>query len=250
MICTEVFGLDRPTIDKLVQESKDIQAEKKKKQASTGHRMIKKRYQPSSHGVRSSYFFKREPWEDEDSVGEQDGQMEIVEEDAAAAAEAGEVEEAAVTTFGKRAIDLRPINDPSELGIDPAMTCRLPLRTDIPILNQPIYVATDSKSPLTDPNLAIIFNIFPCTFILEDFAAAEGTPVNSAPVVRLREMERMRNSLDGVKLIRFMRPFLEAQGVAKARAMVGTYGSSFSAYAKGLLHKAYLRTATLAAGTA
>lgn len=36
-------------------------------------------------------------------------------------------------------------------------------------LNQPVYVATDSRDPLNDPDLALFFCMLPCAFVLGDF---------------------------------------------------------------------------------
>jgi hypothetical protein len=51
------------------------------------------------------------------------------------------------------------------------LNCRSPLHTDpnLKALNIPLYLATDSRSPTTDPNLRPFFDAFPCTFVLSDF---------------------------------------------------------------------------------
>lgn len=102
------------------------------------------------------------------------------------------------------------IIDPSELDSSPAastlhrravhtkrdtprplsstLSCRSALHTTPHLLplNMPIYIATDSRHPLTDRNLAPFFHHFPCTFLVTDFA--EKNEVNRHPIADLIEM--------------------------------------------------------------
>jgi hypothetical protein len=110
-----------------------------------------------------------------------------------------------------------------------SLTCRSPLHTDRTLLafNTPLYLATDSRSPTTDPHLSIFFDSFPCTFILADFDSVsdfnEGKIVDS-----VGRMKGLVNKADGIGLGRLLVPFLEAIVASKGRITVGTPGSTFS----------------------
>jgi hypothetical protein len=121
------------------------------------------------------------------------------------------------------------IQSADQLKLAPSLTCRGKLYTDPELqpLNRPIYIATDSHSPLQDRNLAVFFNSLPCVFVLTDFA--EVTPVSSEPIADLVEMTSLRNLEDGVKLGSLLFPFLEAEIIGRSRmATIGTPGSTFS----------------------
>ncbi|KAK4698619.1 hypothetical protein P7C70_g7655, partial [Phenoliferia sp. Uapishka_3] len=120
------------------------------------------------------------------------------------------------------------------------LNCRSPLHTTPTLLpfNTPLYLATDSRSPTTDPILAPFFAAFPCTFILSDFDRP--SELNGGEIVEsVGEMTKLVNKADGVKLGRLLLPFLEAVVAAKGWATVGTSGSTFSTFAAGDLHDAY-----------
>ncbi|GAA6006596.1 hypothetical protein JCM10207_004988 [Rhodosporidiobolus poonsookiae] len=121
------------------------------------------------------------------------------------------------------------------------LTCRGPLHTEwrFRAFNTPLYLATDSRTPETDPNLRIFFDAFPCTFILSDFDRAVTTRNDGLTVKSVGEMGRLVNDLDGVALGRLFLPFLEAIVAAKAKETVGTPGSTFSGFAAGQMHRAY-----------
>lgn len=110
------------------------------------------------------------------------------------------------------------------------LTCRSTLHTDrrFSAFNTPLYLATDSRTPETDENLAIFFRSFPCTFILSDFGKADVDRNDGLVVESVSEMDRLVNELDGVRLGRLFLPFLEAMVAAKARVTVGTERSTFS----------------------
>ncbi|KAM0749365.1 hypothetical protein T439DRAFT_363921 [Meredithblackwellia eburnea MCA 4105] len=119
--------------------------------------------------------------------------------------------------------------------------CRSPLHTapSLLLFNTPIYLATDSRSPLDDPFLQPFFKAFPCVFMLSDFDRP--SELNDGIVVEgVGEMMRLVNKLDGVPLGRLFLPFLEAVVAAKGRTTIGTRGSTFSSYAEGDLHRAYM----------
>ncbi|GAA5875903.1 hypothetical protein JCM16303_004037 [Sporobolomyces ruberrimus] len=132
-----------------------------------------------------------------------------------------------------------PSGEPSALLRN--LNCRSPLHTDSNLkpLNIPLYLATDSRSPTTDPNLKPFFDAFPCTFILSDFDHPDEVRNDGVVVESVGEMARLENELDGVPLGRLFLPFLEAVVSAKGKITVGTAGSTFSAFATGALHDAY-----------
>ncbi|MBZ6370579.1 MAG: hypothetical protein LBE44_01380 [Microbacterium hominis] len=110
------------------------------------------------------------------------------------------------------------------------LTCRGALHADrrFSAFNTPLYLATDSRTPETDENLAVFFRSFPCTFILSDFGKADVDRNDGVVVESVSEMDRLVNELDGVRLGRLFLPFTEAIVAAKARVTVGTERSTFS----------------------
>ncbi|GJN87780.1 hypothetical protein Rhopal_000735-T1 [Rhodotorula paludigena] len=115
--------------------------------------------------------------------------------------------------------------------ISSALTCRGSLHTDARFLpfNAPVYIATDSKVPHDDPNLAVFFDSFPCTFVLGDFG--------SLPA--LGRLNRLRNKEDKTPLAQFLYPQLDAQIAAWGRGLVGTPQSTYSRFAIDVLHQVY-----------
>lgn len=109
------------------------------------------------------------------------------------------------------------------------LVCRAPLHTAPELLpfNKPLYLATDSRDPESDPALAIFFHTFPCTFVLNDFDRPN--ELNDGDVVEsVQQMSRLENENDGMPLGRLFLPFLEAVIAAKADIVSGTPGSTFS----------------------
>ncbi|KAF8269167.1 hypothetical protein EI94DRAFT_1771365 [Lactarius quietus] len=88
-------------------------------------------------------------------------------------------------------------------------------------LNVPLFVATDMQD---SPALASLRAAFPCLVLLRDLAVPE-----------VRALGRLVNAEDGVRLGPFLEPLLEAAIAARAWAVVGTEGSTFSAYVEDLL---------------
>ena len=88
-------------------------------------------------------------------------------------------------------------------------------------LNVPLFVATDMQDA---PALAPLRAAFPCMVLLRDLVVPE-----------VRALERLVNAKDGVRLGPFLVPLLEAAIAAQAWAVVGTEGSTFSAYVEDLL---------------
>lgn len=117
---------------------------------------------------------------------------------------------------------LGPIEDREDSPLATTLKCRGELYTDPQYfpLNNPVYLATDSAHPLSDPVLSNFWANLPCTFILADFDRVG--PQNSGdPVDSLRFMEGAVNMNDGVKLGRLLLPFMEAAVAAKAAVTVG-----------------------------
>ena len=109
------------------------------------------------------------------------------------------------------------------------LSCRgeLHLSPSLRSFNTPLYLATDSRLPTTDPLLAPFFAAFPCTFILSDFDRPSSLN-NGSSVDSVGRMLNLVNKADGVPLGRLLLPFLEAMVVAKGSMTFGTPGSTFS----------------------
>ncbi|GAA5875002.1 hypothetical protein JCM8547_002146 [Rhodosporidiobolus lusitaniae] len=126
---------------------------------------------------------------------------------------------------------LSKIRTLSDSPLAPSLTCRSPLHTAPKLLpfNTPLFIATDSKLPQHDPNLALFFSAFPCAFVLSDFAHLPA----------LKRMDRMRNEEDKAPLAGFLYPQLDAQIAAWGRGLVGTPQSTYSRFAVDVLHQVY-----------
>lgn len=100
-----------------------------------------------------------------------------------------------------------------------SLHCRKPLwpQSDkiLSRLNTPLYIATDSRSPSTEPSLRIFFDWFPCLFLLDDFISP--TPgVSDEAVPQLVSLTKggdgeWLSDWDGSELGTFLYPFLEAE---------------------------------------
>lgn len=131
------------------------------------------------------------------------------------------------------------ITSRSDSPLTKVLTCRGKLHQDPAMLpfNAPLFIATDSKIPTTDPNLAIFFDTFPCTFVLGDFASKSA--VNSESVEALNQLNALRNKDDKVPLAQFLYPQLDAQIAAWGRDLIGTPQSTYSRFAVDILHQMY-----------
>ncbi|KAK4049441.1 hypothetical protein OIV83_004174 [Microbotryomycetes sp. JL201] len=120
-----------------------------------------------------------------------------------------------------------------------SMSCRgqLHTRDDMLPFNAPLFIATDSKVPTEDSNLAVFFDSFPCTFTLGDFSSTND--LNKEPVQGLSEINMLRNEEDKVPLAQFFYPQLDAQIAAWGRDLIGTPQSTFSRFAVDVLHQTY-----------
>ncbi|KAH9942521.1 uncharacterized protein BXZ73DRAFT_40857 [Epithele typhae] len=110
--------------------------------------------------------------------------------------------------------------------------CRGPLHTapHLRALNAPLYVATDAREPTLAAPLWRFVRTFPCAFFLEDFAG--DTRYTGA-------LRGLRNPADGVALGPFLMPLLDAMVAGQAWAVVGTEGSTFSAYVTDVLWRTH-----------
>jgi hypothetical protein len=82
------------------------------------------------------------------------------------------------------------------------IACRGELYTDpaLRVLNAHVYVATDSRNPLSDVALAPFFRTFPCAHVLDDFA----------DLPSVQALRRTRSAEEGVKVAKFLTPILES----------------------------------------
>lgn len=129
----------------------------------------------------------------------------------------------------RQEMPLGPITTRADMPLAPQMVCRRELHTDpaLLVLNNPVYIATDSRSPETEPALQYFWENLPCAFILSDFDR-QGPQNLGDPVGELKHMQAAVNVNDGVKLGRLFLPFMEAMVAAKAAVTAGTVGSTFS----------------------
>jgi hypothetical protein len=88
-------------------------------------------------------------------------------------------------------------------------------------LNVPLFVATDMEDASA---LEPLRATFPCMVLLRDLVVPE-----------VRALGRLVSAEDGVRLGPFLVPLLEAAIAARAWVVVGTEGSTFSAYVEDLL---------------
>ena len=125
---------------------------------------------------------------------------------------------------------LRTIHSLADSTIHPSLSCRGLFHSDPRLLqlNTPIFLATDSKIPTSDPALRLFFDTFPCIFVLADFLSMQPTDVNAEPLELAQELRGLVNSEDGVALAGFFYPLIDAMVASKGRDMLGTSGVSTS----------------------
>ncbi|OBZ71038.1 hypothetical protein A0H81_09269 [Grifola frondosa] len=122
-----------------------------------------------------------------------------------------------------------PTLDPLPGSATPSLACPGALHTEVHLLplNTPLFISTDALYPRSDPLLARFRQTFPCTFFLADFSA------------HTRALDALLNGIDGVTLAPFLLPFLDAMVVGRAWEVVGTEGSTFSAFVQDVLWRTY-----------
>lgn len=109
--------------------------------------------------------------------------------------------------------------------------CQENLRSasNLTVLNIPIFIATDSRSPRTDPSLRLFLHTFPCVFFLSDFS--DHIAIITSPI--------LVNKDDGVTLGAFLMPFVDSMVAAMGRAVLGTPKSTFSSFTVDVLYRKY-----------
>jgi hypothetical protein len=90
-----------------------------------------------------------------------------------------------------------------------------------------VYIATDAPDPRNHPLLRKLFNIFPCTFVLSDFAD------------ELEEVKKLQVVEERVKLESYLIPLLDAMISAHGHTFLGTPHSTFTSYIERQLHPVY-----------
>lgn len=154
-LCKDVFHLKQTQITALLEDSASRPAP---------------RALPPRHGRRASHSLQGSAWSLTDDI------LDPAELDFSHSA----------SSLHRRADQQTKRDTPRPLSS--TLRCRSTLHTTPHLLplNVPIYIATDSRHPLTDRNLAPFFHHFPCTFLMTDFA--EKNEVNSRPIADLVEM--------------------------------------------------------------
>lgn len=107
----------------------------------------------------------------------------------------------------------------------PSLACPsilYPLESPFATLNTPLFVATDSFDPRDDRVLDLFHNTFPCIFFLSDFLS-----INTLNLERVEELEYLESVVDEdeERLGPFLEPFVDAEVIAKGRAVVGSTSS-------------------------
>ena len=136
-----------------------------------------------------------------------------------------------------------PLPASSRQPLSANMTCpgKLhPASSPLAALNTPVFLATDARQPAALSPFLPFMQHLPCLFTLDDFAAPSarngGQPVAGLAAMRAGASQ---SEWDGLGLDGFLFGFLDAVVAAKGDAIVGTPKSTFSGYAKGLLHGHY-----------
>lgn len=112
--------------------------------------------------------------------------------------------------------------------VRPPSSCRQPAHDhpQLASLNRPLYISTDVENPREEPSLSVFLRTFPCVLFISDFQAA------------LEPLNEIKND-DGLRLARFVLPFLDAMIVGHASAIITTEGSTFSRYVEDVLWRVY-----------
>jgi hypothetical protein len=137
---------------------------------------------------------------------------------------------------------LRPRIPQESPTLSPLLQCHQNLHTSpqLSLFNTPFYLATDSRSPSTDPNLSIFYSTFPCIFTYSDFVKLEAS---GQAELGIRKIERLTSEVDGVSIGGFMIGILEALGAAKGSVVSTTQTSTFGQYIQYVLHPYFMSLA-------
>ncbi|KAI9013943.1 hypothetical protein CLU79DRAFT_805673 [Phycomyces nitens] len=90
-----------------------------------------------------------------------------------------------------------------------------------------VYIATDCPNPRKHPLLQKIFKLFPCTFVLDDFAD------------ELEDLRRVEVVEEKVRLESYLIPMVDAMISAQGHTFIGTSDSTFTSYIERQLHPVY-----------
>ncbi|CAM0139065.1 hypothetical protein VKS41_003625 [Umbelopsis sp. WA50703] len=86
-----------------------------------------------------------------------------------------------------------------------------------------VYLATDAREPSTNPDLAILYATFPCTFTIDNFTDPANQPGWNA-------LNNAANAHDGRNMKKYLIPMVDATIASRGRLFVGTESSTFSGY--------------------
>ena len=225
-LCTEVFGLSESVAEKLYKTSEP----RRKRRPGLAHRSREHRAQlvhPFSTLVVD--------YADIDEVGESDVDDSSVPGNASPLFASDKADTDELRNLVRR----KPLRGSPARPLAPHLRCRGKLHDPaesphLARLNTPLYIATDSRRPTSDPNLAPFFRWFPCTFLLGDFSATgAANEVNDEPIAELVQLagaaktrgeakgatpSQWISDWDGTYLGKFLLPFLEAE-VSRLRSL-------------------------------
>ena len=218
-LCTEVFGLSKSVAEKFYKTSEP----RRKRRPGLAHRSREHRAQlvhPFSTLVVD--------YADIDEVGESDVDDSSVPGNASPLFGSDKADTDELRNLVRR----KPLRGSPARPLAPHLRCRGKLHDPsqsphLARLNAPLYIATDSRRPTSDPNLAPFFRWFPCTFLLNDFSATgAANEVNDEPIAELVQLggaaktrgeakgatpSQWTSDWDGTHLGKFLLPFLEAE---------------------------------------
>lgn len=103
--------------------------------------------------------------------------------------------------------------------------CRRPVHRHphLASLNTPLYISTDAENPRDEPSLSVFLRTFPCAVFISDFRT------------QLEPLVKIKNENDGLRLVRFVIPFLDAMIMGHASGIITTEGSTFGRYIEDVL---------------
>lgn len=93
--------------------------------------------------------------------------------------------------------------------------------------NTVLYIATDAPDPRNHPLLKKLFNVFPCSFILDDFKN------------EIEDIKKLQVVEERVKLESYLIPMVDAMISAHGHTFFGTPHSTFTSYIERQLHPYY-----------
>ncbi|KAL0084806.1 hypothetical protein F4703DRAFT_1794167 [Phycomyces blakesleeanus] len=85
-----------------------------------------------------------------------------------------------------------------------------------------VYMATDARSPQLNPAFDPVWNLFPCTFTLDDIFSPLSSDWDT--------LERVVDRNSGTSLRKFLVPLVDATVASRGWFFIGSKGSTFSGY--------------------